>query len=73
MRPPHSICSTAVEGPLVRVTAEATYDTATVSGHGPQSPARDRAGAAGSYEKRGQLDNKNVCNHYCWQQKRWEL
>ena len=54
---------TAVEGPLVRVTADAAYDTvavyetttargatvvippaktATVSGHGPRSPARDR-------------------------------
>ena len=54
---------TAVEGPLVRVTADAAYDTvavyetagargatvvippartANVSGHGPQSPARDR-------------------------------
>ena len=53
---------TAVEGPLVRVTADAVYDTvgvyetagalgatvvspartATVSGHGPRSPARDR-------------------------------
>ena len=53
----------AVEGPLVRVTADAAYDTvavyetagargatvvvppartATVSGHGPRSPARDR-------------------------------
>ena len=55
--------TTAVEGPLVRVTADAAYDTvavyetagargatvvippartATVSGHGPRSPARDR-------------------------------
>ena len=54
---------TAVKGPLVRVTADAAYDTvavyetagargatvvippaktATVSGHGPRSPARDR-------------------------------
>ena len=54
---------TAVEGPLVRITADAAYDTvavyetatargatvvippartATVSGHGPRSPARDR-------------------------------
>ena len=54
---------TAVDGPLVRVTADAAYDTvalyktagargatvvippartATVSGHGPRSPARDR-------------------------------
>ena len=38
---------TAVEGPLVRVTADAVYETAgargaTVSGHGPRSPARDR-------------------------------
>ena len=52
---------TAVEGPLVRVTADAASDTvavyetarargatvppartATVSGHGPRSPARDR-------------------------------
>ena len=54
---------TAVEGPLVRVTADAAYDTvavyetagargatvvvppartATVSGHGPRSPVRDR-------------------------------
>ena len=41
---------TAVEDPLVRVTVDAAYDTvvvppartATVSGHGPRSPARDR-------------------------------
>ena len=54
---------TAVEGPLLRITADAAYDTvavyetatargatvvippartATVSGHGPRSPARDR-------------------------------
>ena len=48
---------TAAEGPLVRVTADAVYETATargatvvippartanVSGHGPRSPARDR-------------------------------
>ena len=48
---------TAVEGPLVRVTADAVYETAgargatvvippartaNVSGHGPRSPARDR-------------------------------
>ena len=47
----------AVEGPLVRVTADAVYETATargatvvippartanISGHGPRSPARDR-------------------------------
>ena len=30
MRPPASICSTAVEGPLVRVTADAAYDTVAV-------------------------------------------
>ena len=48
---------TAVEGPLVRITADAVYETAgargatvvippartaNVSGHGPRSPARDR-------------------------------
>ena len=48
---------TAVEGPLVRITADAVYETATargatviippaktanISGHGPRSPARDR-------------------------------
>ena len=30
MRPPASICSPAVEGPLVRVTADAAYDTVAV-------------------------------------------
>ena len=30
MRPPSSICSLAVEGPLVRVTADAAYDTVAV-------------------------------------------
>ena len=81
---------TAVEGPLVRVTADAAYDTvavyetagargatvvippaktATVSGHGPRSPARDRTitlvktlgrrqwKKASGYHRQGRVEN----------------
>ena len=81
---------TAVEGPLVRVTADAAYDTvavyetvgargatvvippartATVSGHGPRSPARDRTiqlvktlgrrrwKQASGYHRQGRVEN----------------
>ena len=81
---------TAVEGPLVRVTADAAYDTvavyetarargatvvippaktATVSGHGPRSPARDRTitlvktlgrrqwQKASGYHRQGRVEN----------------
>ena len=80
----------AVEGPLVRVTADAAYDTvavyetagargatvvippartATVSGHGPRSPARDRTitlvktlgrrqwKQASGYHRQGRVEN----------------
>ena len=81
---------TAVKGPLVRVTADAAYDTvavyetatargatviippaktATVSGHGPRSPARDRTitwvkqlgrrrwKKASGYHRQGRVEN----------------
>ena len=75
---------TAVEGPLVRITADAAYDTATargaavvippartatVSGHGPRSPARDRTitlvktlgrrqwQKASGYHRQGRVEN----------------
>ena len=81
---------TAVEGPLVRVTADAASDTvavyetarargatvvvppartATVSGHGPRSPARDRTitwvktlgrrqwKKASGYHRQGRVEN----------------
>ena len=75
---------TAVEGPLVRVTADAVYETAgargatvvippaktaTVSGHGPRSPARDRTitlvkqlgrrqwKKASGYHRQGRVEN----------------
>ena len=74
----------AVEGPLVRVTADAAYETAgargatvvippartaTVSGHGPRSPARDRTiqlvktlgrrrwKQASGYHRQGRVEN----------------
>ena len=82
--------TTAVDGPLVRVTADAAYDTvavyetarargatvvippaktATVSGHGPRSPARDRTitlvktlgrrqwKKASGYHRQGRVEN----------------
>ena len=75
---------TAVEGPLVRITADAVYETATargatvvippartatVSGHGPRSPARDRTitlvktlgrrqwKKASGYHRQGRVEN----------------
>ena len=81
---------TAVEGPIVRVTADAAYDTvavyetarargatvvippaktASVSGHGPRSPARDRTitlvkqlgrrqwKKASGYHRQGRVEN----------------
>ena len=86
----HTSCRCSVEGPLVRVTADAAYDTvavyetagargatvvippartATVSGHGPRSPARDRTitlvktlgrrqwKKASGYHRQGRVEN----------------
>ena len=91
---------TAVEGPLVRVTADAASDTvaidetalargatvvvppartATVSGHGPRSPARDRTipwaktlgrrqwKQASGYHRQGRVENTFFRVHH----RRW--
>ena len=72
---------TAVDGPLVRITADAVYETATargatvvippattanVSGHGPRLPARDRTITLVKTLGRRQWQKASGCHRQSW-------